>query len=193
MKKALIIVDPQLDFMPGGSLAIPNGDEIVSHINDTISDYEWDVIIVTREWHPNDHKCFTIINHKNVLDVVDVNGKPMIVWPPHCVQNTEGAKFHPDLKLDNAILFTKGDDINEHPFSGSAGKHGGILLIHYLKNLGIEVVHLVGLAGDYCVKFTAIDCIKYFDVYFDLKGIRFLNDPTETIDELKSIGVRVIN
>lgn len=193
MKKALVIVDPQLDFMPGGSLAIPHGDEIVPHINELINKEHWNIIVVTRDWHPINHKCFTTINKKNVLDIVDINGKPVVVWPPHCVQNTEGAKFHPDLNLDGAVLFTKGDDINEHPFTGTAGKHNGIPLINYLENLDIEYCYVVGLAGDYCLKDTALDLSEHFEVLFDMKGTRFLGEPAPTLKELNKSGVHIVN
>lgn len=194
MKNALIIVDPQLDFMPGGSLAIPKGDEIVHYINKIKLFFWYDVVVVTRDWHPADHKCFTTNNGKNVLDTVEVDGKSMIVWPPHCVQNEKGSEFHPDLNLSGAVVFSKGFVNDDHPFSGFAGEIGGIMsLSTFLISQDITDVDVMGLAGDYCVKDTALDSVKYFNTRFVLKGIRFLGDPSQTIDILKDAGVEVVD
>ncbi len=195
MKRALFIVDLQNDFMPGGSLAVPNGDKIVPIINDIIP--RFDVVITSRDWHPANHKCFTTENPgKNVLDVVGTGKDRMIIWPPHCVQNSDGAKFHPDLKVDKFPVFTKGDDPNIHPFSGFNGycaEMGGISVQQYFKNVGVDEIYVVGLAGDYCVKETALDCSVFFKTYFIIDATRFINEMTSNIEDLAKNGVMVIN
>ncbi len=193
MKRALFIVDPQLDFMPGGSLAVPFGDKIVPIIN-KFSD-RFNMVIVSRDWHPEDHKSFTSNNPgTNVLDVVKVDGKDMIIWPPHCVQFTDGAKFHPDLQLYGAPIFTKGENKSEHPFSGFVGVNDdGVSVEKYLKDAGVDEVYVVGLAGDYCVKDTALDCSVFFKTYFVVDANRFIGDMTPTVEDLAKNGVMIIN
>ena len=195
MKRALFIVDPQKDFCPGGSLAVPFGDKIVPVINKLINSKKFDVIIVSRDWHPADHKSFTSENPgKNVLDIVQVNGKDMIVWPPHCVQNDPMSAFHPDLQLKNVMIFTKGTDPLEHPFSGfGAVNENGLTVQQYLDNEGVGEVYVVGLAGDYCVKDTAIDCSVFYKTYFIVDATRFIGEMTPTLESLAKDGVMIIN
>lgn len=192
MKRVLFLVDLQNDFCPGGSLPVPFGDKIFPIINNMMD--KFDIVVASRDWHPINHKSFTTENPgKNVLDIVKVNGKDMIVWPPHCVQNTDGGKFHSDLKFDG-MVFTKGTDINEHPFSGFCGVNGdGVSVEKYFKDNDIEEVYVVGLAGDYCVKETAMDCSVFFKTYFIMDATRFIGDITPTIEDLIKNGVSVIN
>lgn len=192
-KRALFIVDPQLDFMSDGNLAVPFGEKIVPIINDLISKFE--IVVVSGDYHPYNHKSFTTENPgKNVLDVVKVNGKDMIVWPPHCVQGTKGCEFHPDLNLKNVPVFYKGDDPFEHPFSGFIAKNPDLGSIEkYFKDLGVEEVYVVGLAGDYCVKETALDCSVFFKTYFIVDATRFIGDMKSTLQELIKDDVIVIN
>jgi nicotinamidase/pyrazinamidase len=194
MKRALFIVDPQMDFMPGGSLAVPFGDKIVPVINSLIPKFE--IVVVSRDWHPADHKSFTTENpDKSVLDFVQVDGKDMIVWPPHCVQNTDGAKFHPDLNLDKILVFTKGTNPKYHPFSAWGGMSDVIERTagQFFNDLGVGSVFVVGLAGDYCVKETAIDSSKFFKTYFIVDATRFIGEMNPTLEELASKEVMVIN
>jgi nicotinamidase/pyrazinamidase len=192
MKKALFIVDPQLDFMPGGSLAVPFGDKIIPLINSLMSKFE--IIIISRDWHPANHKSFTTNNKgTKIFDKIKVKGKEMIIWPPHCVQDTDGAKFHPDLKIEGLPVFTKGDDMNEHPFSGFSGTMDGITVEKYLKDKGVDEVFVVGLAGDYCVKETALDCSVFFKTYFIVDATKFIGEMTPTLEELVKNDVMVMN
>lgn len=197
MKRALFIVDPQIDFMPGGSLAVPFGDKIVPLVNDMIANKygKFDYVIVSRDWHPADHKSFTTENPgTKVLDVVKVNGKDMVIWPPHCVQNTDGAKFHPDLNLENLPIFTKGDNAFEHPFSGWGGYNEELGTVEeFFKREGVDEVYVVGLAGDYCVKQTAQDCSVFFKTYFVVDATRFIGEMNPTLEEIAKDGVMIIN
>ena len=192
MKRALFIVDPQIDFCPGGNLPVPFGDKIMEKINTIM--WNFDVVIASRDWHPANHKSFTTENPgTKVLDVVKIDGKDMVIWPPHCVQNTEGAKFHPDLKFEGPI-FTKGDNPYEHPFSGFAGVNDDDVTVEsYLKEKEIDEVYVVGLAGDYCVKETALDCSVFFKTYFIVDLTRFIGEMNPTLEELVKNDVMVIN
>ena len=195
MKRSLFLVDIQLDFCPGGSLAVPFGDKIVPIVNKLIDSKKFDIIIVSRDWHPADHKSFTSENPgKNVLDVVQVNGKDMIVWPPHCVQNTDGAKFHPDLKLDNVMVFTKGTNPVEHPFSGfGAVNDDGLTVQQYFDKEGVGEVYVVGLAGDFCAKDSALDSSVFYKTFFIVDATRFIGEMTPTLEALAKDGVMIIN
>ena len=193
MKRALFIVDMQLDFCPGGSLEVPFGDKIVPIINSLIQ--KFDLVIASRDWHPADHKSFTTENPgTKTLDKVKVNGKDMIIWPPHCVQNSSLAKFHPDLKMEGIPIFTKGDNKYEHPFSGFSGVNIDLGSVEsFLKQQNVDEIYVVGLAGDYCVKETALDCSVFFKTYFIVDATRFIGEMTPTVEDLIKNGVDVIN
>ncbi|MGN0003894.1 MAG: bifunctional nicotinamidase/pyrazinamidase [Sphingobacterium composti] len=159
--KALIIVDVQNDFLPGGSLAVPAGDEIIELINKIQSKYE--IVVATQDWHPANHKSFASMhpNHE-VFDVIDCNGYPQTLWPNHCVQGTSGADFSPALDT-NAVqtIFRKGMDKNVDSYSGFFDnlKSRNTGLDGFLKSKGVNEVHICGLAADFCVYFTAIDAL----------------------------------
>jgi nicotinamidase/pyrazinamidase len=143
-KKALIVVDIQNDFCPGGSLAIKQGDRIIKPINELISAFEKArlPILFTRDWHPVDHCSFK------------ARGGP---WPPHCVMGTYGARFHPSLKVPpKAIVINKGTKRNSDAYSGFQGTE----LAGRLRALGARELLVCGLATDYCVKNTVLDAIE---------------------------------
>jgi len=157
--KALLIVDVQNDFIPGGALAVSGGDEIVSIINE-IQD-KFDFIVATQDWHPADHGSFAS-NHpmKSVGEFIDLHGIRQILWPEHCVQGSQGAEFHPDLKRDKwKAVFQKGTLQNVDSYSGffDNNKAGDTGLSSFLKDNRINEISVCGLATDYCVKFTVLD------------------------------------
>ncbi|GBD04053.1 Nicotinamidase [bacterium HR19] len=178
-KSALIVVDIQKDFTPGGALAVPDGDKIIPVVNKYIEEFRkrGAKIFATRDWHPENHISFR------------ERGGP---WPPHCVQNTEGAQFHPDLKLpDDAEIISKAFDPDKEAYSGFQGTE----LDEKLKSYGVEKVFVCGLATDYCVKNTVLDAIKNgyktFLLLDAVKGIA--QDTTEkAIEEMKSAGAEII-
>lgn len=170
---ALIIVDVQNDFCPGGALAVPESDKIVPVINQLIP--KFDKIYTTQDWHPADHLSFK-----------EQGG----IWPPHCVANTKGADFHPDLKAENAIHILKGTDKNKEAYSGFQGTD----LSGKLKEDGIRRIFITGLATDYCVKATALDGLKQgFEVVIISDGIKGVDvnpgDSEKALGELKDAGV----
>lgn len=159
---ALVIIDVQNDFMPGGSLAVPNGDQIVPIINDLQAKFE--LVIATQDWHPSGHASFAS-SHENVkeFEVIKLDGLDQVLWPEHCIQNSEGAKFHSDLKSSKIeTIFRKGTDIKIDSYSGfydnahlkSTGLTG------YLKEKKVENLYFVGLAAEYCVYFSIKDAIS---------------------------------
>jgi nicotinamidase/pyrazinamidase len=156
---ALIIVDLQNDFCPGGALAVSGGDLIVPRINSVQS--QFDRVIATQDWHPVNHGSFAR-NHpgKNVGEVINLDGLQQILWPVHCVQNTRGAELIADLdrsQIDR--IFQKGIDPAIDSYSGffDNGHRRSTGLEAWLRGEGVDAVFICGLATDYCVKFTALD------------------------------------
>ncbi len=180
-KKSLLIVDVQKDFCPGGALPVPKGDEVVEPLNKMIEFAEkekW-LIIASRDWHPR------ITTHFK-----EYGG----LWPAHCVKNTEGAKFHPLLKIDGTLIISKGMGRSEDAYSAFDGKtDDGKVLENILKEYGIEEIYIGGLATDYCVKATVIDALKNgFKTYLLLDACRAVNwssdDEKKAIEEMKAAG-----
>ncbi|WP_104491348.1 MULTISPECIES: bifunctional nicotinamidase/pyrazinamidase [Paracoccus] len=162
MAKALIVIDMQLDFCPGGRLAVAGGDEIVAAINDLMADF--DAVVLTQDWHPHDHASFAD-NHPGAaaFSVVDMPYGPQGLWPAHCVIGTDGAGFHPTLAADCAdLVIRKG--FRPHIDSYSAffenDHRTPTGLAGYLRDRGMDDLTFVGLAHDFCVAWSAIDAAK---------------------------------
>ncbi|MCB0847700.1 MAG: bifunctional nicotinamidase/pyrazinamidase, partial [Bacteroidetes bacterium] len=159
MKKALIIVDIQNDFLPGGALAVNEGDQIIPLVNSIQN--QFDLIVATQDWHPANHGSFAA-NHqeKTPGEVIDLYGLTQVLWPVHCVQNSPGAEFASDLDMKEvAKIFHKGTDPNIDSYSGffDNGRKKKTGLGDFLQSEGVTHVYVVGLATDYCVKYTALD------------------------------------
>lgn len=160
--KTLILIDVQNDFMPGGSLSVPYGNEIVPVINKLLP--KFDLVVATQDWHPHTHKSFAS-NHegKEVFEVIDLNGLEQKLWPDHCVQNTMGAEFHPLLETGRIeAIFRKGMDPEIDSYSGfyDNGHKRTTGLAGYLKEKGAEDLYFCGLAADICVYFTLMDGLQ---------------------------------
>jgi nicotinamidase/pyrazinamidase len=157
--KALILVDIQNDFCPGGALAVPAGDEVVAVANALIP--RFDLVVATQDWHPPDHASFASQHPgRNAGEVIELHGQPQVLWPDHCVRSTPGAQFHPQLRTDGiARVFRKGEDREIDSYSGffDNDHRRATGLGEYLKEKNVEQVFVCGLATDYCVKFTALD------------------------------------
>ncbi|MGM0946068.1 MAG: bifunctional nicotinamidase/pyrazinamidase [Bacteroidota bacterium] len=196
---ALIIVDVQYDFLPGGALAVHQGDEIIPVIN--MLQAEFDLILATQDWHPADHKSFAA-NHegKNVGDFIQLEGLEQILWPVHCVQDSEGAKFHKDLDQSRwAGIFQKGKNPKVDSYSGffDNARRGDTGLGDFLKSKRIEKVYVCGLAQDYCVKFTAMDAKSLgFETVLITDATRPVNlnskDGDQAIEEMKEVGIQMV-
>jgi nicotinamidase/pyrazinamidase len=179
---ALVIVDVQNDFCPGGSLAVADGDKVVAVLNRHIEKFDRAglPIFASRDWHPARTKHF------------NTDGGP---WPPHCVQGTEGGKFHPALALPNsAVVVSKGMSFEADSYSGfEATDAAGTGLAERLRGLGVERIFVGGLATDYCVKFTVLDGLKEgFKVTLLEDAIRGVNlrpdDSERAIDDMVRAG-----
>lgn len=159
--KTLIIIDVQKDFMPGGPLAVPEGDKIVPVINKIQNNFE--LVVATQDWHPASHKSFAS-NHsdKKPYDKMLLHGLLQTLWPDHCVQGTEGAEFHSGLETKQmAAFFRKGMDPEIDSYSGFFDNNHLLStgLAGYLKDKGVSEVHFCGLAADICVYYSIMDSI----------------------------------
>jgi nicotinamidase/pyrazinamidase len=176
--EALIVVDFQNDFTPGGALAVPEGDRIAERVNELAADPRFELVIATRDWHPRDHGSFE-----------EQGG----IWPVHCVQGTEGAELNPALDIARIdVVLDKGQDPGTEGYSG----FDGTPLEELLRERGIERVTVVGLATDYCVKHTALDARRAgFEVVVDPEAVRGVEvhdgDSERALDELRAAGATV--
>ncbi|MBN2665266.1 MAG: bifunctional nicotinamidase/pyrazinamidase [Bacteroidales bacterium] len=160
--QTLVIADVQNDFMPGGALKVPFGDEIVGVIN-TIQD-RFDLIVATQDWHPKDHVSFAS-NHrgKKPFDKIELYGEDQVLWPDHCVQGTPGAMFHPDLNtIGVSAIFRKGMNPEVDSYSGFYDNRHMVStgLSGYLKEKGAHDIYFCGLAADICVLYTMLDALR---------------------------------
>ncbi len=159
---ALLVIDVQNDFCPGGALAVPGGDEIVPGINALMPAF--DAVILTQDWHPAGHSSFASSHPgKNPYDMVDMHYGPQVLWPDHCIQGTEGAAFHKDLNLAPAdLIIRKGfnPEIDSYSAFFENDHTTATGLTGYLRTRGISAITCVGLALDFCVNFSAVDAAK---------------------------------
>lgn len=167
MTHALIVIDVQNDFCPGGALAVPEGDLIVPQINALMDEAE--AVILTQDWHPAGHSSFASSHPGHApYEMIDMPYGRQVLWPDHCIQGTQGAAFHPDLNTDRADMIVRkgyrpGIDSYSAFFENDHVTPTG--LEGYLSTRGIEHLTLVGLATDFCVNFSAVDAAKLgFDV-----------------------------
>jgi nicotinamidase/pyrazinamidase len=180
---ALVLVDLQNDFMPGGTLEVKGGDQVLPAVNALIQ-IPFQVIVASKDWHPQGHISFA--SH---------GGK----WPDHCVQGTKGAEFHPGWDSSKVEeIFLKGDKIDVDSYSAFFdNRHEGDTgLAEYLKKKGIHAVYIAGLATEYCVKYTALDAKKLgFEVHVVLDGCKGVDlhpqDSKKAVEEMKEAGVRI--
>ena len=178
MTDALVIVDFQNDFTPGGALAVPRGDEIAGRIQELLDSGRFSFVVATRDWHPPDHGSFR-----------EEGG----IWPPHCVQHTEGAELHASLDTSRVdAVVDKGIDPTIDGYSGFEATE----LERLLREHDVDRVTLVGLATDYCVRHTALDALAAgFEVTVDRAGVRGietqLGDVEQTFAELTEAGATV--
>ncbi|RBW54870.1 bifunctional nicotinamidase/pyrazinamidase [Ruegeria sp. A3M17] len=177
MAHALIVIDVQNDFCPGGALAVPGGHEIVDPINAMMA--EFDAVILTQDWHPAGHSSFASEHDgKAPLDMTEMHYGPQVLWPDHCVQGTDGAEFHPDLNTHADLVirkgFRRGIDSYSAFFENDQKTPTG--LDGYLKSRGITKLTMVGLATDFCVHFSAVDAARLgFDVTVRMDACRAID------------------
>jgi nicotinamidase/pyrazinamidase len=192
---ALILVDLQNDFLPGGALAVPHGDEVIPLANELQP--RFDLVLATQDWHPPDHGSFAP-NHpgKKPGDRIILDGIEQILWPVHCVQNTHGAEFAPSFDTARiAHVFHKGTERNIDSYStffdNAHRRHTG--LAHYLEKREIKDIYLMGLALDYCVKYSTLDARQFrLNTHVIVDGCRGIElepgDVDRALDEMKHAG-----
>ena len=190
-REALILVDLQNDFCPGGALAVPEGDLVVPIANTLIPRFQY--VVATQDWHPPTHLSFAS-NHpgKSVYDQIDLEGLPQVLWPDHCVEGTPGAKLHAALDVSRiARVVQKGTDARIDSYSGfyDNGHRKATGLHEVLKDAGITDVYVMGLATDYCVKWTALDAVRLgYRVFLFQDGCRGVGlGPTDVEDALHAM------
>ena len=193
--RALILVDIQYDFLPGGALAVAEGDAVIPVANRLQPQFE--LIVATQDWHPPDHGSFAS-NHpgKKAGEMIELGGLPQVLWPDHCVQGTRGAEFHEALDLSRvARIFRKGTDPAIDSYSGffDNGHRKSTGLGDFLREQGVTDVCVMGLATDYCVRWTALDAIQLgFRTYLIADGSRGVElnpgDVAAAIEEVRSAG-----
>jgi nicotinamidase/pyrazinamidase len=196
---ALILVDIQNDFLQGGTLAVLLGNDILPLVNQLMS-YPFKKILATKDFHPKNHVSFASTHQKPLFSTLKIEGVEQHLWPDHCVQNTFGSELSADLNQEKIErIFLKGTDRSVDSYSAFYDnahlKSTG--LATYLKENHITDVYLVGLATDYCVKFTALDAVKEgFNTFVILEGCRGVNiqkdDSKNALKQLQDLGVHIV-
>ncbi|PKN59079.1 MAG: nicotinamidase/pyrazinamidase [Deltaproteobacteria bacterium HGW-Deltaproteobacteria-14] len=198
--RALILVDLQNDFLPGGALAVPDGRRVIPVANALLP--RFDVVVATQDWHPPDHLSFAAQHPGRAPgDLIELDGLTQNLWPVHCVQGTRGAEFAPSLCQDGwARVFPKGTDRRVDSYSGffDNGHRGSTGLGDWLRARGVDEVFVMGLATDYCVKFTALDAVdlglKTWLVADGCRGVELAEGDVErAIAAMRAVGVGIVN
>ncbi|PQO41193.1 bifunctional nicotinamidase/pyrazinamidase [Blastopirellula marina] len=196
---ALLLIDLQNDFLPGGALAVGEGDQVIPVANRLLPAYP--LVVATQDWHPAGHRSFASQHAgKSIGDVIELDGLPQVLWPDHCIQGTWGAQFAPGLDMGGVDhIVQKGTDPQIDSYSGffdnARRKRTG--LEDYLQREGVDEVHIVGLATDYCVKFTALDAVGLgFKTKVILEGVRGVElhegDCEAAIADMAKAGIEIL-
>jgi nicotinamidase/pyrazinamidase len=193
-RRALLVVDVQHDFLPGGALGVAGGDEILGAIAELVASRAFPVAIATQDWHPPGHASFASSHPgRSPLEEITLHGRPQTLWPDHCVQGSRGAELHPSLPQGPlAAILRKGIDPAVDSYSAfrhnwdEAGTRPPTGLAGMLRELGVEAVWLAGLARDFCVRWSAEDAI---DAGFE---VHVLWDLTRPVDPASDTEVRQI-
>jgi nicotinamidase/pyrazinamidase len=199
MSRALVLVDLQYDFLPGGALAVARGDETIAVAQRLIPRFE--IVVATQDWHPRDHGSFAV-NHPGTQpgQMFDLNGLPQVLWPAHCVQGTHGAELHASFDQSRfQAVFRKGTDPAVDSYSGffDNGKRKATGLDTWLHERRVDQLYVLGLATDYCVKYTVLDARALgFDVWLVEDGCRGVElapgDSERAITEMREAGTTIV-
>lgn len=201
--KALIVVDIQKDFLPGGSLAVSSGHEVIPGTNQMIHLKRkfFDLVVATQDWHPKNHQSFASQHPgRHPGEQIELLGLPQVLWPDHCIQNSQGAALSSALDFKNFdFIVQKGTDIDIDSYSGffDNGRRKATPMADYLKNQEIRDVYILGLATDYCVQFTALDAVSLgFRTYLIEDCCRGVNlhpdDSKKSVNRMKEAGIQII-
>ena len=200
--KALLLIDIQNGFCPGGNLPVADGDKILPIANALIENGGYDLIVASQDWHPADHGSFASQHPgKQPFDMGELSGKPQVMWPDHCVQGTADAEFHPDLNIqafDHVQQKGENPAVDSYSAFRDNDQSATTGLADYLSRQGVTVLDICGLATDYCVSFSALDAR---DMLPDVK-VRFIEDASRGIDPegiraaiaaMRAKGIAVVN
>ena len=198
MTMALILVDVQNDFCPGGSLPVPGGFDVIPVINRLQPLFG--LVVATKDWHPKDHSSFAVNHGKQPYEAIELDGMTQVLWPAHCVQGTPGADYAPGLDTKRVDqVFYKGIDPAIDSYSGffDNGRKRATGLGEYLQQQGVTDVVVVGLATDYCVKWTALDAKQLgFGTTVILDACCGVNlkpgDVDQALEEMKAASITVV-
>lgn len=196
MTAALIVIDVQNDFCPGGALAVPDGDAVVAPINKLMS--QFDTVVLTQDWHPRGHTSFASeYPGKMPFETTELSYGTQVLWPDHCVQGTEGAAFHPDLRTDGDLIIRKGFRIGVDSYSAFyENDQTTVTGLHdYLQARDISRLRFVGLATDFCVAYSALDAAQLgYEVGVDLNACRAIDldgSLTHMLSKMQSEGIEL--
>ena len=200
--KALLLVDIQNGFCPGGNLPVPDGDKVVPVANSLIDSGKYDLIVASQDWHPPGHGSFASAHPgKHPFEMGELAGKPQMMWPDHCVQYTRDAELHPDLRSAQIDLIQqKGENPKVDSYSAfrDNDQYAVTGLADFLEDQGVTELDVCGLATDYCVKFSALDALHMIPGV----KVRFIEDASRgiapegvaaAIDEMRGHGIDIIN
>lgn len=200
--KALLLVDIQNGFCPGGNLPVPDGDQVVPVANKLIDSGKYDLIVASQDWHPPGHGSFASSHPgKKPFEMGELSGKPQMMWPDHCVKNTIDAELHPALKSEEIDLIQqKGENplVDSYSAFRDNDQDASTGLSDFLEDQGVTELDVCGLATDYCVKFSALDALEM------MPGIRvrFIKDASRgitpegvaaAIDQMHARGIEIID
>lgn len=196
--KCLLLIDLQKDFCKNGALEIKNADGIIKVANFLIKKFKNNLIVATKDWHPSTHKSFAINSDKNIGETITLKGIQQILWPVHCVQNSLGSEFHNKLlRIENIIY--KGTDENIDSYSAffDNKRLKKTELENFLNKKNIDTLYIMGLATDYCVKYTVFDALSLgYKVFVVVDGCRGVdlekNSSTLALKEMEDMGATLI-
>jgi len=197
--KALLIVDIQNDFLPGGALGVADGDKVIPLIN-KLSGHDFDIVIASKDWHPENHGSFAATHGKKPGEHVELKGLDQILWPVHCVQGSSGAELSDELsqsKIDKVFFKGTDQEIDSYSAFFDNGHLKSTGLGDFLKSKGITDVYIAGIATDYCVKFSVIDAAKLgFKTYVVIDACKPVNlqegDEDRAVEEMKEVGAKIL-
>ncbi|SCW55604.1 nicotinamidase/pyrazinamidase [Rhizobium mongolense subsp. loessense] len=200
--KALLLVDIQNGFCPGGNLPVPDGDQVVPVANKLIDSGKYDLIVASQDWHPPGHGSFASSHPgKKPFEMGELSGKAQMMWPDHCVKNTLDAELHPALKSEEIDLIQqKGENplVDSYSAFRDNGQDASTGLSDFLEDQGVTELDVCGLATDYCVKFSALDALEMMPGV----NVRFIEDASRgitpegvaaAIDEMRTRGIEIID
>ncbi|MGO6671280.1 bifunctional nicotinamidase/pyrazinamidase [Rhizobium leguminosarum] len=200
--KALLLVDIQNGFCPGGNLPVPDGNKVVPVANRLIDSGKYDLIVASQDWHPSGHGSFASAHPGAApFEMGELSGKPQMMWPDHCIQGTLDAELHPELKSEEIDLIQqKGEDPDIDSYSAfrDNDRDASTGLSDFLEDQGVTDLDVCGLATDYCVKFSALDALEMMP---DVR-VRFIEDASRgitpegvaaAIEEMRAHGIAIID